>query len=275
MNKKTFIISDIHGHYNITIKALESAGYNKDNGDRIIILGDVFDRGDESLAIYEWIRSNNNIICLKGNHEYILEDYLDGTTISPFNYLHNGTNETLADFWHRTAPFESWCLLEGQCEMNHESFAKWINIVKKDINTEYPDLLHWLQTLPNYYELDFPNGKKYIMTHGIIDTVAPDWKQPRKGWEDQTWAKPYEVAKFHNNLNATVIVGHINAGLIRAEWSLPGGQRDNSILYLNNRGQNLYVIDTCTILTQQVNVLVIDENGEVINETEKVKEGSI
>lgn len=31
-------------------------------------------------------------------------------------------------------------------------FAMWLNIVTKDINEEYPELLNWLENQPYYFE---------------------------------------------------------------------------------------------------------------------------
>ena len=146
--KKMFIISDVHGYYDEMIKALEEAGYDENNSEhKLICLGDLTDRGAQSLAVYEYLKrlsDEDKAIVLPGNHSLFLIQFLQGS-YSPFNYLHNGLNETIADFWHRTAPFESWCMLEGNCEMNQINYAKWVDICRKDINEEYPELLPWLK----------------------------------------------------------------------------------------------------------------------------------
>ena len=50
---KCFVLSDIHSFYDEMISALNEAGYDKDNKDHtIIILGDIFDRGHQSLETY-------------------------------------------------------------------------------------------------------------------------------------------------------------------------------------------------------------------------------
>ena len=41
--------------------------------------GDVVDKGDENLRLLDFIRSSENMILIKGNHEYLFERYLQGT----------------------------------------------------------------------------------------------------------------------------------------------------------------------------------------------------
>ena len=46
--KTYFVCSDIHGFYKEWMKSLKEAGFNKNNPEHIlIVLGDVFDRGNE------------------------------------------------------------------------------------------------------------------------------------------------------------------------------------------------------------------------------------
>ena len=97
---KYFIVSDIHGHYKELKQALVKAHFNPyEERHRLIVLGDMFDRSEESRAVYKFIKN----LCDKGyayvvrrNHEKFLIDYLDGTSINPFNYLNNGTKEKFA-----------------------------------------------------------------------------------------------------------------------------------------------------------------------------------
>mgnify|MGYP002621574662 CR=1 FL=1 len=176
MKKTIFFISDMHGFYDETIKALNEAKYDENNTNHLLVcLGDFTDRGSQSVALYEYLyrlTKENKAVILLGNHGLFFIDFLEGS-YNPFNYLHNGLRETIADFWHRTAPFESWCMLEGNCEMNQENYVKWMNICRKDIMEEYPDLLPWLKSLPRYFE-----SKHYIGVHGAIDTKVDDWHYP-------------------------------------------------------------------------------------------------
>ena len=47
MPKNIYVLSDLHGHYNIFIKMLEKINFSDD--DVLYILGDCCDRGPDSL----------------------------------------------------------------------------------------------------------------------------------------------------------------------------------------------------------------------------------
>ena len=259
---KYFVVSDIHGHFNELIDALNKAGYDEDNSNhKLISLGDMFDRGSESMEVYLYLKRLNDegkAICLKGNHEPMLEGYLDSSIICPFNYFKNGLDETLADFLHRTSPFESWCLIEKDINNpSYSDFVTWLSEARKEINKEYPDLLEWIKKLPYYYETE-----NYIFTHASIDTYAKDWHKPhceKNGfidWQALTWDDGSFITK-KNPTNKTIVVGHFGTGHLRKMWQIDTKDfDDNSILKTDD---NKVFIDGCTTLTKRVNVLVVED----------------
>lgn len=253
MKKKIFAISDIHGFYTEMIESLKESGYDEDNPKHLLIVcGDKFDRGKESVKVFQYLKrlmDKNKAIILRGNHLAFIENFLEGSN-DPFNYINNGLNETIADFWHRTAPFESWCALEGNCELSIENYSKWAEIARKDINKEYPELLPWIKSLPYYYETD-----NYIFTHGMIDGQCFDWHNPNISWYECTWAKPRDFNNSIVNTDKKVVVGHINCGLLRSLYGYD--ENDNSIF--ERPDGKVIGLDTCTVLTHKVNVLVLED----------------
>ena len=153
MKKKIFAISDVHGNYDVLIKSLNEAGFDEDDESHLLlVLGDHFDRGDQSLQVYEYLKKltdKDKAITIMGNHDFMLINYLNGNVVSPFNYYRNGTSDTLAEFMHETKPFESWCLIEKGIEQpTYKDFADWLKEAKDQINDEYPELLGWLKISP-------------------------------------------------------------------------------------------------------------------------------
>ena len=67
MTGKTYVISDLHGHFDLLIKLLETISFSEN--DILYIIGDICDRGPDSLKILFYIQDHNNIILIKGNHE--------------------------------------------------------------------------------------------------------------------------------------------------------------------------------------------------------------
>ena len=74
MKGKTYVLSDIHGNFEIFKRMLEKIQFN--SHDQLYILGDICDRGPCSLDIYFYIQKFDNITLLKGNHEYMMQEAL-------------------------------------------------------------------------------------------------------------------------------------------------------------------------------------------------------
>lgn len=69
----TYVMSDIHGHYDEFIEMMELIKFS--NKDKLFIIGDIIDRGPKSLQMIEYVRSHDNVIMLLGNHELMMYDY--------------------------------------------------------------------------------------------------------------------------------------------------------------------------------------------------------
>ena len=95
MPKNIYVLSDIHGHYNVFIKMLEKIKFSDD--DVLYILGDCCDRGPDSLKIYLYIQKFKNIHLIRGNHEIMMRDAFiadDPTSSQGRMWAQNGGNKT-------------------------------------------------------------------------------------------------------------------------------------------------------------------------------------
>ena len=263
--KKLFVISDIHGFYNEMIDALNTAGFNENDDKHLLIsLGDEFDRGAQSLEVYKYLRrlsDKGKAIILKGNHTKFFTDYLKGISISPFNYLHNGTDETIADFLGETKPFETWCVLSDINEPTVGDFATWIDIARKEINEDYPDLVEWLETRPYYYET-----KNYILTHAAIDGKCEDWHQPQimrynkfVGWDACMWDDGSFFGSEIRNTDKTVVIGHFGTDELRKIYNIEDDKKHEVLM---REDKKVIAIDATTVISHKVNVLLILEEED-------------
>jgi diadenosine tetraphosphatase ApaH/serine/threonine PP2A family protein phosphatase len=71
--KRTISIADIHGCYREFMLLLEKLKYDEAN-DRLILAGDLVDRGPDSAAVVKWVReavtrSGSDVHCVMGNHD--------------------------------------------------------------------------------------------------------------------------------------------------------------------------------------------------------------
>lgn len=99
LRMRTFVISDIHGNNLLFRKALKEVSFKK--SDKLILLGDLIDRGSDSKGVLDTIilMKNNglNVEVLMGNHEMMLLDSF--ININNLNFwLINGGDKTLSSF---------------------------------------------------------------------------------------------------------------------------------------------------------------------------------
>jgi serine/threonine protein phosphatase 1 len=76
----TYVFGDIHGRARQLRDILEAVDYDE-RRDRVIFVGDLIDRGEESPEVVEYVlqlcRRNPKVVCLRGNHEQMLLDLID------------------------------------------------------------------------------------------------------------------------------------------------------------------------------------------------------
>ena len=78
MARYTYVISDIHGQYDALMEMMTLIQFSEE--DELYILGDVIDRGPKSIECMKWIRAQDNVLTLLGNHELLFYDgYIHGT----------------------------------------------------------------------------------------------------------------------------------------------------------------------------------------------------
>lgn len=64
-------VGDIHGCFTVTDQALAAAQFQPDQGDRLFSVGDLVDRGPESIRSYEFIH-RQGVYAGRGNHEDVI-----------------------------------------------------------------------------------------------------------------------------------------------------------------------------------------------------------
>lgn len=281
---KLYVVSDVHGHFKEFKDCVCKAGYNSSDRDSLlVVLGDNFDRGEESLEMFNYLKQltkAGKAIVLHGNHEDFIIDFLNGKDCW-FNFVHNGFNKTLDSFLGQTRSWEMFCMYcSEEPDLAREMYGKVVEpllgdyysipievrfdifqeYARKYIKRKHRSLLPWLNSLPYYYETE-----NYIFTHASIDGMCDDWHKPncRKyndwtPWQSLTWDNgSFYVAPVYNT-NKTVVVGHFHTDGIREIYNLPKGEVENEILYTYKK----IFIDTCTVLTKRVNVLILEDNIE-------------
>src|SRR5581483_6198993 len=77
---RTYVIGDVHGRLSQLKALIGSLDYDPKR-DRIIMLGDLIDRGEDSPGVVNYAielqEQSPNFICLRGNHEQMLLDLIE------------------------------------------------------------------------------------------------------------------------------------------------------------------------------------------------------
>lgn len=79
-----YCISDIHGEYGMLCRLLEKINFSKD--DRLFVLGDMIDKGRDSVRVLKLLSSMPNVYCIQGNHEYDFIKYYHSLMQSAQDY---------------------------------------------------------------------------------------------------------------------------------------------------------------------------------------------
>lgn len=188
MPKNIYVLSDLHGHYDIFLKMLEKIHFGQD--DLLYILGDCCDRGPDSLDIYFFLQKHrHHIILLKGNHEIMMRDAFiadDPDSVSGRQWNRNGGRKTI-DSYHRYLKKKS---------LNACDYA----IVKQAF---YKMMIDYVNQCPSFVEVNC-QGVSYVLIHAGIN--------PDKGLYEQTeeecaWMREYFF--MSKGLDGkTIIFGH-------------------------------------------------------------------
>ena len=152
MSKKYFIVSDIHSFYIELKEALFKAGFRKTNNNHyLIVCGDVFDRGPDTMAVYKFLSSipKKRCILIKGNHEQLFKELMTKT----YPQSHDFSNHTVDTFCQIA------CRDIGELHCGDVSWGEIVDYVASSKIWKWLNSKQWV----DYYELD-----KYIFVHSFI-----------------------------------------------------------------------------------------------------------
>lgn len=92
-------IGDVHGRADL-LEALLDRLLRRPVRGPVVLLGDMIDRGPDSARVLRLMYglSDLRVICLSGNHEEMMLDFLDAPALRAKRWLRNGGAETLQSF---------------------------------------------------------------------------------------------------------------------------------------------------------------------------------
>lgn len=260
--QKNFIVSDIHSYFVPFKKALEEKGFDENNSTHhLIICGDLFDRGPDTVELFEFIKKmadKKRLIYIRGNHEDLLLQAIEEIIEGRINSIHhsNGTIQTIVDFT-KINPYQV-CTFEEKME--------FLNKIEPLIN--FID-----ENCVDYYQIMTEN-KSYIFCHGwlpngVIDgewQIIKNWQDaPKDLWENARWDNGMRKWALGAKIdNTEIICGHYHCswGHSHLDMNLkefPKKQRPNwEESFKPYVREGIAAIDSCVHYSGFCNCLVMD-----------------
>ena len=131
-----YVISDIHNNYYRFKNLLKKIQFTEK--DTLYIDGDIFDRGENPLELYRYIRGQDNIVPIMGNHDRWLADYIRDCQDNQSAGLY---------------PYNTFRILQEYLD-----------------EVGLQEVQEWIETFP-LYEITEAGGRTYMLAHAR--TVSP------------------------------------------------------------------------------------------------------
>lgn len=258
---KYYVVSDVHGFYTPMMSALKEKGFFEDKEPhKLIVCGDLFDRGEEAEKIQDFIcdlLEKDLVILIRGNHEDLIEELVEN-----FSYLMT-INILVSHHWHNQTPQTVFQLTHSNL---HEAITKPEKIARKMRKT--PFFRKILPAMADYYETE-----KYVFVHGWIPADGVGGSRPLYFYPIENWRESgvdrWKDARWINGMFAalcgvtepgkTIVCGHWHASyghsVPEGKCSEFGDDADFTPYY----GEGVIAIDACTARSGFVNCIVLED----------------
>lgn len=192
----TYVISDLHGQYNIFKTLLEKADFS--DSDTLYMLGDAIDRGPAGIRILQQVKNSPNMHFLLGNHEFMMLN-----AVAP----DGSVPETVEDLPGSDARL--WTLKNG----GDKTFNEYLNLKEE----ERIELVQWLSTRP-LSTMVTVKDETYLLTHSFFQTEFIDIPYCRLDYRTAwviVWMTPYRndifvsPGEYAAIAPCRVVLGHV------------------------------------------------------------------
>ena len=264
---KYYVIADPHGFYDEMIKALRESGYFDDQGEhRLVVLGDILDRGSQANEMVEFMMEQDRLgklIYVLGNHEDLLVDALQHIAkvkeiamwSNPmFTHYCNGTWDTLLQLSG----------MDGDYAIEHP-----LELVRKVLDHDF--YRHLLYRAVDYFET--PN---YVFVHGYIPCDAeclspsavisaeynPNWRDAEPWeWRRARWFNGMEMNHFHKVRipDKTVLCGHWHTSYGHSVIEGKGEEFGDNADFTPFYGDGIIALDARTKASGIVNCIILED----------------
>lgn len=252
-----YVTSDIHSYFTLFKEALTKQGFFEDEEPhKLIICGDLFDRGFEALELQNFIvdlMEKDQVILIRGNHEdlmmELISEWKSEDYFQPFNVT-NGTTETVLQLTKSSLD-----------DLDYRSGLVYEKLL------ETPYIKKIIPAMRDYFET-----QNYVFVHGwipcsserviygkVYGTYNKNWRNSdSKAWSEARWINGIEAA--YSGIieeNKTIVCGH---------WGTSFGHSNYHQEYIEGEfnfnpyyDKGIIALDANTAYSGQVNCIVIED----------------
>ncbi len=250
-----YVIADPHSFFSEMKAALEEKGFFTDpEPHKLILCGDLFDRGTEALAMQEFVLEQlrkKQVILIRGNHEDLALSLLDSWHLGSYLARHHRSNGTVDTVFQLTGSEPTELLYNDE------------RIGKRFLRSPYIQRI--IPEMTDYFETPH-----YIFVHGWIPCTTPeeeqyhylpDWRQAtQEQWRNARWINGMEAAHLGiTEPGKTIVCGHYRCAFGHANYESQGTEAERKADFSPYYGPGVIAIDGCTAQSGRVNCIVIDD----------------
>ncbi|MGB0798348.1 MAG: metallophosphoesterase [Planktomarina sp.] len=191
-----YVVGDLHGKYDLLLKLLDLINADYSNrtttaNPKLLFIGDFVDRGDQSAQVLQHVMEMQTadpetILCLKGNHEKMMLDFLKDPIQKGRRWTRHGGLQTLASYNVR--------------DITERASPEQLEDARDALIDAMPTgMLNWLKTMPTTY-----NNGNLICVHAGLDPSRPTTDQSEN---THMWGHPDFMSKPRRD-NIWVAHGH-------------------------------------------------------------------
>lgn len=225
---------------------------------KLIICGDLYDRGTEALQLQEFLLellAKDELILIRGNHEDLALNLLHTWSQGSYQQRHHNMNGTV----------DTVCQLTGFSA--REVYTKTEEVGRAFLQDPFIKTI--IPAMVDYFETD-----RYVFTHGWIPCTPisigshekeyvpiADWRNAgAEQWNKARWINGMEAA--HGGIieaGKTIVCGHWHCSFGHSHYNHDGGEFDNNPNFAPYYGDGIIALDACTALSGKVNCIVIED----------------
>lgn len=192
--------------------------------------------------------NNNNHIILslgdnfdRGNHNFEVYQFLKSIP-KDRRILLRGNHEVMLKMLLERKSITASDKLHGTANTYYQLASNLDDIAIEDV-------VELMSEMTNYFELG-----DFIFTHAFI---PDDYKNATQDdWDEAVWINSFKRLSTLPKINKTIVVGHRFSSFFHGIDEI----------YIKDGVCGLIAIDSRTIVSCKVNILVIEEDGKIINE---------